>query len=60
MAKISQKILAICGIISPVVFAILILLAGSLRPEYSHLINFVSELGAVDAPNAIIQRIKII
>ena len=58
MAKISQKIFAICGIISPVVFAILILLVGSLRPEYSHLVNFVSELGAIGAPNAIFQRIN--
>jgi hypothetical membrane protein len=58
MLRISQKIFAICGIISPFIFAILIIIAGLLRPEYSHLVNFVSELGAVGASNAIIQRIN--
>ena len=58
MFRISQKTFAICGIISPFIFAILIIIAGLLRPEYSHLVNFVSELGAVGAPNAIIQRIN--
>jgi len=53
-----QKILAICGIIAPIIFAIIVIIAGLLRSDYSHLTNFVSELGAVGAPNAIIQRIN--
>lgn len=51
-----QRFFAICGIIAPIIFAIIVMIAGFLRPEYSHLINFVSELGAVGAPNAIMQR----
>ncbi|MEE8323428.1 MAG: DUF998 domain-containing protein, partial [Candidatus Bathyarchaeia archaeon] len=49
-----------CGIIAPIIFAIIVMIAGLLRPDYSHLINFVSELGAVGAPNAIIQRINFV
>ena len=55
-----QKILAICGIIAPIIFAIIVIIAGFLRPDYSHLTDFVSELGAVGAPNAIIQRINFV
>jgi len=55
-----QKILAICGIIAPIIFAIIVIIAGLLRPDYSHLTNFVSELGAVGAPNAIMQRINFV
>ncbi len=60
MPDISQKFLAICGIIAPIIFAIIVMIAGLLRPDYSHLINFISELGAVGAPNAIIQRINFV
>jgi len=55
-----QKILAICGIIAPFIFAIMVIIAGLLRPDYSHLTNFVSELGAVGAPNAIMQRLNFV
>ena len=60
MPDISQKFLAICGIIEPIIFAIIVMIAGLLRPDYSHLTDFVSELGAVGAPNAIIQRINFV
>jgi hypothetical membrane protein len=55
---LSQKLFAICGIISPIVFGILTIIAGLITPNYDHLVNFVSELGAIGAPNAIIQRIN--
>ncbi len=55
-----QRFLAICGIIAPIIFTIILIIASLLRPDYSHLINFVSELGAVDAPYAIIQRINFV
>jgi len=60
MPDISRKFLAICGIIAPIIFAIIVIIAGLLRPDYSHLTNFVSELGAVGAPNAIMQRINFV
>ncbi len=55
-----QRFLAICGIIAPIIFIIIVMIASLLRPDYSHLINFVSELGAVGAPYAIIQRINFV
>lgn len=55
-----QRFLAICGILAPIIFAIIVMIAGLLQPEYNHLINFVSELGAVGAPNAIIQRMNFV
>ena len=55
-----QRFLAICGIIAPIIFIIILMIASLLRPDYSHLINFVSELGAVGAPYAIIQRINFV
>ncbi len=55
-----QRFLAICGIIAPIIFTIILMIASLLRPDYSHLINFVSELGAVGAPYAIIQRINFV
>lgn len=60
MFKISQKLLAFCGIIAPFIFAVIVIIVGLLRPDYSHLTDFVSELGAVGAPNAIIQRINFV
>jgi hypothetical membrane protein len=36
------------------------IIAGLLRPDYSHVTNYVSELGGVGAPNAIIQRTNFI
>ena len=55
-----QRFLAICGIIAPIIFIIIYIIASLLRPDYSHLTNFVSELGAVGAPYAIIQRINFV
>ena len=55
-----QRFLAICGIIAPIIFIIILMIASLLRPDYSHLTNFVSELGAVGALYAIIQRINFV
>ncbi|MEE9150531.1 MAG: DUF998 domain-containing protein [Thermoplasmata archaeon] len=56
MSNQNQRFLAICGIIAPIIFTIILIIAGLLRSDYSHLTNYVSELGGVGAPNAIIQR----
>ena len=37
--------LSICGAIAPLLFASIIVVAGSLRPAYSHISQFISELG---------------
>jgi hypothetical membrane protein len=35
----------LCGIVAPILWAAAIMFSGSLRPEYSHLTQYVSELG---------------
>jgi hypothetical membrane protein len=47
---------AICGIIAPVLFLILLIVASILRPGYSPVHNFVSDLGV--GSNAFIQNIN--
>ena len=39
------KIGNLCGMVAPVLWAAAIIFCGSLRPEYSHLTQYVSELG---------------
>jgi len=42
--------LVLCGIVGPVVFALVLLVIGSIVPGYSHSSQFMSELGAVGSP----------
>ena len=44
-----QRLLAICGIVGPILYAVVLITLGSLEPHYSHLSQSMSELGAVDA-----------
>ncbi|MHA1943170.1 MAG: DUF998 domain-containing protein [Candidatus Thorarchaeota archaeon] len=43
--------LAICGMLSPIIYTLMWILGGILDPEYSHMRQDVSSLIAVDAPN---------
>lgn len=45
------QILAICGMLSPIIYTLMWILGGILDPEYSHIRQDVSSLIAVDAPN---------
>ena len=45
------QILAICGMISPIVYTVMWILCGSLQSDYSHIRNDISSLFAVGAPN---------
>ena len=45
---------AIGGILSPLVLASIAAIVSSHRPDYSHLRNTLSDLGAVGAPNAVL------
>ncbi|MFQ5950532.1 MAG: DUF998 domain-containing protein [Candidatus Geothermarchaeales archaeon] len=56
----NQRVLATAGIIGPVLFTVVVVILGFLRPGYSHITQFMSELGAVGAPNAIIMDINFI
>ena len=44
-------LLAICGMLSPIIYTLMWILGGILQPEYSHIRQDVSSLIAVGAPN---------
>jgi hypothetical protein len=44
-------ILAICGMLSPIVYTVMWILGGILQPDYSHIRDDISSLFAVGAPN---------
>jgi len=50
------RLLAICGIIGPILYTIVVFTLGVLRPGYCHRAQFLSELGEAGAPNAIIMN----
>jgi len=45
------QILAICGMLSPIVYTLMWIIGGIIQPDYSHIRDDVSSLMAVDAPN---------
>ena len=45
------QILAICGMLSPIIYTAMWIIGGRLQPEYSHVRKDVSSLIAVGAPN---------
>lgn len=49
-----QKIYAICGMISPILYAMIWILGGILQPGYNHIRDDVSSLLAVGAPNKLL------
>ncbi|MHA2379776.1 MAG: DUF998 domain-containing protein [Candidatus Thorarchaeota archaeon] len=44
-------LLAVCGMLSPIIYTLMWILGGILQPDYSHIRDDVSTLIAVDAPN---------
>lgn len=51
-----MKLTAVCGIIGPIIFTIVIFILGHLRSDYNHFTKTMSELGAVDSPNAMVMN----
>jgi hypothetical membrane protein len=51
----AQKAFALSGIAGPILFTILVIVEGLLRPGYSQVAQLISELGQVGTPNAILQ-----
>jgi drug/metabolite transporter (DMT)-like permease len=47
----TSQILAICGMLSPIVYTVMWILGGILQPDYSHIRHDISSLFAVGAPN---------
>lgn len=46
-----RKIFFLCGVFSPLVYILMIIIGGAMRPDYSHIYHAVSELIEVGAPN---------
>ena len=51
-----MRVLLLGGVAGPVVFALVVVFAASLRPEYSHIDQFISDLGATGSPHAAIMN----
>jgi hypothetical membrane protein len=49
--KIKNRILSVCGAIAPILYVAIVALGGTIRPEYSHIAQAVSELIKTGAPN---------
>lgn len=47
-----MRFLALGGFVGPVLFALVVVVAATFRPDYSHITNFISELGATDTVHA--------
>jgi hypothetical protein len=47
----NQKLLYLCGMVSPVLFILLTILGGAIRPGYSHVSETISELFSPGSPN---------
>lgn len=50
----NQKIYAICGMLSPIVFNLIWIMGGILQPGYDHIRDDVSSLMALGAPNKLL------
>lgn len=48
----TTRILALGGVAGPILFAVITTVAAALRPGYSHITSFISELGAPGTPHA--------
>lgn len=47
---------ALCGLAAPLIYTVGAFAAGAGTPDYSHMTQFVSELGATDAPMALLMN----
>ena len=49
--KNPNKVFAICGIIAPILYLLMVIIGGALSPGYNHITETVSELLVAGAPN---------
>lgn len=52
----SQRVLALCGMAGPIAYAVVVAVLGYLEPDYSHVTQSMSELGAVCAQYAVVMN----
>lgn len=46
-----RKFLLACGLVAPVLYVVTVIVGAALRPDYSHIVNAISELLSNGAPN---------
>lgn len=51
-----MRVLLLGGIAGPILFALVVAIAAAMRPDYSHIHQFISELGAIGSPHAAIMN----
>jgi hypothetical membrane protein len=51
-----MRTLALGGVAGPAIFSVATLACAALRPQYSHLANVISELGATGTSNALLMN----
>lgn len=56
MKKEVGRFLILGGIAGPILFTIVTIICGALRPDYNHLYDFISELGASGTPNSLLMN----
>lgn len=47
-----MRLLTLGGVAGPILFVAVVIVSASLRAEYSHVVDFISELGATGSPHA--------
>jgi hypothetical membrane protein len=52
MNKNGSRFIALGGVVGPLLFTLITVICAALRPDYSHISQFISELGATGSPNA--------
>ena len=52
-----MRFLALGGIVGPVLFASVVILCAAFRPEYSHVTQFISELGETGGPHSFLMNV---
>lgn len=51
-----MRVLLLGGVAGPVLFALVVVTAAWMRPDYSHVHQFISDLGATGSPNAAVMN----
>jgi predicted Na+-dependent transporter len=46
------RLLTLGGVVGPILFSVVVIVSAALRVDYSHIANFISELGATGTPHA--------
>lgn len=51
----TQRLLALCGMLAPILFTLVVVVLGAITPGYSHVRDVISVLGGTGAPYGVVQ-----